>query len=58
MPHRFVDVEDNKPAFLRSSVEHVPLDNDGLKGNLRDAEFFDEDRQFSRAAIESIPATM
>lgn len=58
MPHRFVDVEDNKPTFFRGSVEHIPLD-DNLKGNLRvGAEYFEEDRQFSRAAIESVPANM
>lgn len=58
VPHRFVDVEDNKPTFFRGSVEHVPSEEE-KKGNLRDMdEYREEDRQFSRGAVESIPSTM
>ena len=58
VPHRFVDVEDNKPTFFRGTVEHVPLD-DNLKGNLRVGEdFYEQEKQFSRAAVESVPSTM
>lgn len=58
VPHRFVEVEDNKPTFFRGSVEYIPLESD-QKGNLRDgAEYFEEDRQFSRASVESVPANM
>lgn len=57
MPHRFVDVEDNKLTFYRGSVEHTPLDDDE-KGLLRDGAVEREDEsQFSRAAVESIPST-
>lgn len=62
VPHRFVEVEDNQPTFFRGSVEHSeysPLDDD-RKGSLRDAaaDFEEEDEaQFSRAAVESIPTT-
>jgi hypothetical protein len=58
VPHRFVDVEDNKPTFFRGTVEHIPLE-DEEKGSLRaGAEYFEEDRQFSRASVESVPANM
>jgi hypothetical protein len=54
VPHRFVEVEDNQPTFLRNSVEHVPREDDRL-GALRDA--FEDEMQFSRSAVESIPQT-
>jgi hypothetical protein len=59
VPHRFVDVEDNKPSFLRGSVEHVPNEGDFMKGNLRDGgDYEEDDKMFSRSAVESIPKTM
>lgn len=58
VPHRFVDVGNDKLTFFRGSVEHVPLTDD-QKGDLRDmAEYDEEEMQFSRTAVESIPATM
>jgi hypothetical protein len=54
VPHRFVEVEDNQPTFLRNSVEHVPSEEERF-GALRDG--FDDEMQFSRSAVESIPQT-
>lgn len=52
--------EDNNPAFLRGSVEFIPLHDDN-KANLRDASasYGDEnEQQFSRSAVESVPSSM
>ena len=52
--------EDNNPAFLRGSVEFIPL-HDDKRANLRDAaaSYGDESElQFSRSAVESVPSSM
>lgn len=62
MPHRFVEVEnDNRPSFIRTSVENIPSDDTKL-ANLKVLpleKVENEDvMQFSRAAVESVPKTM
>ena len=54
VPHRFVEVEESNPTFLRGSVEHVPSE-DEKKGSLRDG--FEDEMQFSRSAVESVPTS-
>lgn len=61
VPHRFVQVEDNQPTFLRNSVEQAPID-EGQIGKLRAGAMFEgdeeDDAMFSRSAVESIPTTL
>lgn len=63
IPHRFVEPEDerNTPSFLRGSVEFIPSDDEklaSLKVLPLDKFGSENEMQFSRSAVESIPKTM
>jgi hypothetical protein len=62
VPHRFVEPENDKgPSFLRGSVEFIPSDDmksSSLKVIPLEKITNDEEMQFSRAAVESVPKTM
>jgi hypothetical protein len=59
VPHRFVDIQDNEPVFQRSSVEKNPFESDGENGKLKFSSLeLEENVEFSRSAVESIPITL
>lgn len=58
VPHRFVDIQDNLPIFQRNSVENNPFDDESENAKLKVFAREDEDElQFSRSAVESVPIT-
>lgn len=58
VPHRFVDIQDNLPIFQRSSVENNPFADESESAKLKVYEKEVEDeQQFSRSAVESVPIT-